>query len=167
MFLETSNSASHITTRFGRRCFRGKRGRSDGQPGCPRWLEFADDAEDPVACFERITKDPRLAEQIRERLENPWLGVRAKVKHLPIISGVLMEPRSSTGIFGPTGIALMVEQFRRSRDGDRYYYRNRFSMAEQTEVDAYTMAKVIRTVLGADVGVQENVFHVPPAGFFP
>jgi hypothetical protein len=142
-------------------------GRIYGQPGCPRWLEFADDTEDPVRCFERITHDRQLAEAIRERLENSWLGVRAKVKNLPIISGVLMESRSPDGLFGPTGTALLLEQFRRTRDGDRLYYRNRFSSAEQTEVDTYTMAKVIRTVLGADVGVQEDVFHVPPAGFFP
>jgi hypothetical protein len=137
-----------------------------GRPGCPRWLEHADQTDDPVACFEVITGNATLAAQVRERLLHPLLGVKAKVKNLPLFSGVLMESKFPGSIFGVTGRALIEDQFRRSRDADRHYYRNQFCDSDQAEVDSYSMAQVIRTVLGPDVGVQDDVFHVPPPGFF-
>ncbi|WP_437554848.1 peroxidase family protein [Sorangium sp. So ce367] len=137
-----------------------------GRPGCPRSLQHADDVDDPVACFEHIAGDSTLAAQVRERLMTPLLGVRAKVKHLPLFTGVLMEPKFPGSIFGATGRALIEDQFRRSRDADRHYYRNQFCGSEQAEVDSYTMARVVRSVVGPSVSVQDDVFHVPPPGFF-
>jgi len=137
-----------------------------GQPGCPRWLEFADDVDDPVACFQVVLGNATLASQVRERLLIPQLGVRAKLKHIPLFTGMLMEVKFPGSIFGPTGRALIEEQFTRTRDGDRFYYRNQFSAADEAEVDSYSMAKVLRTVVGPTLGVQDDVFHVPPPTFF-
>ena len=148
------------------RLVRGPERRLYGRPGCPRWLEWQDDQDDPVACFEAITEDAELAAQIREQLLNPYLGVAAKIKYLPIFTGVLMEPKLPGSIFGRVGRALMEDLLVRSRDGDRFYYRNQLSQQEQAEIESYSMADVVRAVLGPDVGVQDDVFHVPPPGFF-
>ena len=144
----------------------GGEGRIYGRQGCPKWLRYRDDLDDPVECFELITKDPAQAGLIREQLMNPLLGVKAKVKHLPMFSGLLMEPQEKGSILGYTARAILEDQFRRSRDGDRYYYRNQMSKDEIAEVESYSMAGVIRAVLGDEVGVQDDVFHVPPRGFF-
>ena len=81
-------------------------------------------------------------------------------------TGVVMEPKLCNGMFGYTGRALIEDQFARARDADRFYYRNQSSRSEEAQVDEYTMAKVIRAVLGDTVGVQDDVFHLPPPGVF-
>jgi len=60
--------------------------------------------------------------------------------------------------------ALVEDQFRRARD--RFYDRNTFDAEEVAEVDAYPMAEVLRRTIGDDVGVQSELFHSPPPGFF-
>ncbi len=149
-----------------RRLLAGPERRIYGRPGCPRRLEWRDDQDDPVACFEAITGDATLAAQVKEQLSNPFRGAAAKVKALPLFSGVLMEPKLPGSIFGRTGRALFEDQFIRARDADRLYYRNQLPAAEQAEIDGTSMADVIRAVLGPEVGVQDDVFHVPPPGFF-
>ena len=149
-----------------RRFIPGAQGWIYGQQGCPAWLQFKDDVDDPLACFERITADQNIAQLIKEQLKHPLLGVKAKIKHIPLFSGVLMEPKLDHGIWGITGRAIIEDQFCRVRDGDRYYFRNQMSADEIAQVDSYSMAKVIRAVLGEDVGVQDDVFHIPPDGFF-
>jgi len=148
------------------RFVRGRERRIYGRRGCPYRLLHRDDVSDPVACFELVTRDRDRARLIEDQLDNSLLGVKAKVKHIPLLSGVLMEPRQPNSILGQTGLAMVENQFRRSRDGDRYYYRNRLTEDEIAEVESYSMAEVIRAVLGPDVGVQDDVFRVPPAGFF-
>ena len=137
-----------------------------GRPGCPRRLVSRDDIDDPVECFNYITEDLEQAQLVLDQLSDPLLGVRAKVKHLPLFSGIHMEKPIGGGILGVTGRAIIEEQFLRLRDADRWYYRNHLADEDIAEVETYTMAQVVRDVLGDDVGVQDEIFRLPPTGFF-
>ncbi|HET9960511.1 MAG TPA: peroxidase family protein [Polyangiaceae bacterium] len=137
-----------------------------GSGGCPRSAEWDDASDDPPECFERITGDRARAELVRSLLQSPLLGVKAKVKHLPLMTGLLLEPRYASSLVGPTSRAIVEDQFTRVRDGDRFYYRNQMDADEVAWVEAFRMADVVRASIGADVGVQDDVFHVPPPAFF-
>ena len=149
-----------------RRFNSGWKGRIYGRSGCPIKLLLRDDLDDPVECFEIITEDHSKAQIIKEQLEHPLLGVKAKVKHIPLFSGLLMEPKVNNSILGFTARAIIEHQFRHARDSDRFYYRNQMSEQEIAEVESYSIAGVARAVLGDEVGIQDDLFHVPPPGFF-
>lgn len=149
-----------------RRFVRGWRGQIYGRKGCPAHLRYRDDIDDPVTCFQYITNDDEQARLIQQQLLNPLLGVKAKVKHLPLFSGVHMEKTVPGSIVGITGRAIIEQQFRRLRDADRWYYRNQFSIEDIAYVDRQTMATVVRAVIGENAGVQDDLFRLPPEDFF-
>ncbi len=106
----------------------------------------------PVESFSDITSDPELAaklEQLYGAVDNidVWVGGLAE-DHLP---GSSMGELFST---------VIVDQFERLRDGDRFYYENSFSGEQLEEIDNTTLADVIER--NSDVtGLQNNVFWAP------
>jgi len=73
--------------------------------------------------------------------------------------GMLAEDHMPDAMFGNTIMAIMVDQFQRLRDGDKFYYLNdpALSEAEKLEITNTTFRDVIMRNSGVDV-MQDNVF---------
>ena len=62
---------------------------------------------------------------------------------------------------GPLLQVILVDQFTRLRDGDRFWYQRSLSPTEQADVESLALADIIRlnTTIGAEL--QNDVFRVP------
>jgi hypothetical protein len=111
----------------------------------------------PVNTFEEISSDPTvqlLLESVYASVNDidPWVGALAE-DHLP-----------GTGA-GALIVAALVDQFTRSRDGDRFWYRNDpdFSAKTIAALEDMTLSRIIRLNSGI-THLQANVFFVPEPG---
>lgn len=81
---------------------------------------------------------------------DPWLGG-------------LAEDHVSGGAVGELVQAILVDQFTRIRDGDRFWYENNVALtaAEKNEIKATTLADIIRrnTAL-SKTDISDDVFHI-------
>lgn len=75
--------------------------------------------------------------------------------------GLLSEDHVAGSVTGPTLRAILIDQFVRLRDGDRFYYRNDTALASLwTQLEATRLSDIIRRNSGADL--QANVFFRTP-----
>ncbi len=72
--------------------------------------------------------------------------------------GGLNEPHVPESMVGPTFHCIMVEQFTRLRDGDRFYYEARLDPKLLDEVRSTTLAAIIRRNTEIGNELPENVF---------
>lgn len=81
--------------------------------------------------------------------------------------GLLSEDAVAGGVTGPTLRRILSQQFRRMRDGDRFFYLNDPDLAsERDELNNTTLAQVIER--NTDIrGLQRNVFFGPGQGRHP
>jgi peroxidase len=102
-----------------------------------------------VESFAEITSDPELQQQLED--------LYGSVDNIDLWVGGLAEdhvPGSSTG---PTIRAILIDQFERLRDGDRFWYQRVFSGAQLAQLERTTLADIIERNTGV-VGLQDNVF---------
>lgn len=78
---------------------------------------------------------------------DPWVGMLAE-NHMP------------GALFGETVMAIMTEQFRNLRDGDRFYYENdpSLSVMEKNWIRKNRLVDVLRRNTSINI-MQENVFY--------
>jgi len=109
------------------------------RPGCAGSDADDDDADDALACFREVCADVATAERLR--------AAYGKVKRIDAFVGLLIEKPVAGSAFGLTETAVIVDQFRRSRDGDRFWYENlengRFTAAEVAAIRERSLADVI------------------------
>jgi peroxidase len=76
----------------------------------------------------------------------------------------LAEPHVNSGFVGETFHAILVDQFTRLRDGDRFWYQNDlfFTGAQLTEIESTTLANIIRRNTHIGDELPGDVFHVQP-----
>ncbi|QDT93161.1 peroxidase family protein [Gimesia algae] len=107
---------------------------------------------DPVENFSDITSDPDVA----ARLETLY----GTVDNIDLWVGGLAEDHLPGSSMGETFSFIIIDQFQRLRDGDRFWYENVFSGKALDEINGTTLADVIER--NSDVsGLQENVFFAP------
>lgn len=107
---------------------------------------------DAVESFSDISSDPEVA----ARLE----ALYGTVDNIDLWVGGLAEDHVPGSSMGETFTAIIVDQFERLRDGDRFWYENVFSGDALNEINGTTLADVIER--NSDVsGLQENVFFAP------
>ncbi len=102
-----------------------------------------------VTTFSQVTAN-KLAQQtaadvsLQGRLKQAYPG---GVNTIDPFEGGLSEHHVAGSDVGPTFRAIMVDQFQRLRDGDRFFYLNETFDAEETNLfqQANTLAKVIMT----------------------
>ena len=129
-----------------------KRGRDHGLPdyniarsayGLPLARTFADVSSDP---------------DVQDALSRAY----GEVQHLDLWTGGLAEDRIPGALVGETFHTMMAEQFRRLRDGDRYWFENApYFLANPgllTEVRAATLADVIRRNTPIGDEISDTVF---------
>jgi peroxidase len=102
-----------------------------------------------VASFADITSDPALQAQLQE--------LYGSVDNIDLFVGGLAEDHLAGQSLGPTFTRIIVDQFERTRGGDRFWYENVFSGRQLDELRHTTLAQVIRR--NTDLtNLQDNVF---------
>ncbi len=111
----------------------------------------------PVAAFADISSDP----QVQQALEEAY----GHVHSVDLLAGGLAEDHLPGAMLGETFHAILVDQFRRLRDGDRYWFENdAYFLANPAllaEIRGTTLAEVIRR--NTDIGdeLPDRVFGGP------
>lgn len=103
-----------------------------------------------VTSFDQITSDAELAgklEALYGSVDNidPWVGI-------------LAEDHVAGGSLGELGRTILVDQFTRLRDGDRFWYENVFTGETLDVLQNTSLSDVIERNTGV-AGLQENVFY--------
>ena len=75
------------------------------------------------------------------------------------VGGLAEDPDSDgrDGLFGSTFSGVLRDQFERSRDGDRFWYENRFSGAELSDLNNLKLSDIIKRTTGVE-NIQDNAF---------
>lgn len=102
-----------------------------------------------VSDFWEITSDPDVAAKLRMICED--------VDGLDLWVAGLAEDHLPGSSMGETFTSILVDQFERLRDGDRFWYQNLFEEADLAELEETTLASVIERNSGIR-GLQANVF---------
>lgn len=118
----------------------------------------------PVSDFKRITPDRDLQKKLEDvygsvELIDPWVGG-------------LAEPAVRGAMVGATIQAVLADQFRRLRDGDRFWYQNHLSKELQRLVEGQSLAGIIKRNTKIDRELPENLWRVEkmpsgPGGMSP
>lgn len=131
-----------------------QRGRDHGLLSYNEWRAWCD--------LKRATKFEDLAEEItdheiRQKLEKLY---KNRVNHVDLWVGGVLEKVPKDAKIGRTFRCLLVDQFRRLRDGDRFYYRNIFNSDQIEELESKTsLAKIFCDNWDGNGGtVVRNVF---------
>jgi len=108
------------------------------QQGCAPEYESSP-GDDPLGCFMSITHDMEKAELLRQ--------LYGKVKYVDGFMGMMMEHTPTGSALGKTQGAIFVDQFMRSRDGDRWWFENTanglFTAEEVTTIKSRRLADII------------------------
>jgi hypothetical protein len=105
-----------------------------------------------VTSFAQISSDPTVQAQLE--------ALYGDVNHLDLLVGGLAEDHLPGSSVGPTFQAILVDQFQRTRAGDRLWFENTFSGAALGQLEQVTLADVIRWNTNL-TNVQDNVFFYP------
>ena len=105
-----------------------------------------------VQSFSDISSDPEVAAKLE--------ALYGTVDNIDLWVGGLAEDHLPGSSMGETFTAIIVDQFQRLRDGDRFWYQNIFSGDVVKEIHDTTLADVIER--NSEVsGLQDNVFFAP------
>lgn len=126
-----------------------QRGRDHGLPGYNEvrrnfGLKEADD-------FDDVTPNRDLAEDLED--------VYGDVEKLDIWVGGLAEPPVRGAMVGETIRTVLSDQFRRLRDGDRFWYENHFNEEMQRLLEQQTLARIVRRNTDIDDELPENLWQ--------
>lgn len=103
----------------------------------------------PVTSFAEITSDPELQQALAEAYGD--------VDNVDLWVGGLAEDHVSGGSVGPLFRAILVDQFTRLRDGDRFWYERELTGRDLRMVRQTTLADVIRRNT-TTTNLQDDVF---------
>lgn len=104
---------------------------------------------EPVTSFEQITSNPEIALALEQTYGD--------VNEIDVWVGGLAEDHLPGSSVGELFSAVLVDQFERLRDGDRFWYQNVYSGTELADIEATTLKDVIERNSNV-VGLQDNVF---------
>lgn len=104
-----------------------------------------------VTDFSDITSDVQLQQRLRQ--------VYGTVDNIDLWVGGLAEDHVAGSSMGETFQAIIIDQFTRLRDGDRFWYENIFDGEQLQLVESTTLADVIERNTTV-AGLQDNVFFV-------
>lgn len=118
-----------------------------GSAGCPLHLQLLDNMDDPLPCYLMITSNITVANQLK--------SVYRKVKLIDPIIGIQAEDKVPGTSFGRTGGHIIVDQFKRLQNGDRFFYKQliknkRFKKDQEQKILNTTMGEIIRRNLFED-----------------
>ena len=110
-----------------------------------------------VTSFDQINPDPSVHEALGEAYTSP-ADIDAWV-------GLLAEPHAPGALVGETLKRALADQFARLRDGDRFWYESYLPQDLVDQVNATTLADIIRRNTGIGSELSDDVFRVAPPAF--
>ena len=128
-----------------------QRGRDHGLPSYNQMR--ADFGLAPRGSFAEITSNV----DFQARLKSVYAGVN----DVDVWAGGLAEDHVPGALVGELFFAVLRDQFERLRDGDRFWYQLVFSGSELAELEATTLAEIIRRNSSIGHEMQDNVFMDP------
>ncbi|CAH3032723.1 unnamed protein product, partial [Porites evermanni] len=102
-----------------------------------------------LTSFSEITKDSDVASKMKD--------VYQDINNIDLWVGGLAEDHEEGSELGPTFRTIMVRNFLRIRDGDRFWYERYLSTEEIDKVNSMTLSKIIRMNTGFKTA-PDNVF---------
>ncbi len=105
---------------------------------------------EPVTSFADITSDPVLADKLEM--------LYGDVNNIDVWVGALAEDHVEGSSLGELNQAVIVDQFERIRDGDRFWYQNVLAGRELAEVENTTLSDIIERNTGI-TDLRDNLFY--------
>lgn len=105
----------------------------------------------PAQNFSDITSDVELQNRLR--------SLYGSVDNIDLWVGGLAEDHLPGSGMGATFQAILVDQFTRLRDGDRFWYENVLDDEQRLAVESTTLSDVIERNSNVD-GLRDNVFRI-------
>ncbi|MDB5325777.1 MAG: heme peroxidase [Phycisphaerales bacterium] len=102
-----------------------------------------------VTRFEQISSDPAVVAELK--------SVYKTVNDIDLWVGGLAEDHVAGSSLGQTFQKIVVDQFTRTRDGDRFYFENYLTGADLAQVKSTSLADIIQANTGVR-NIQANVF---------
>jgi peroxidase len=126
-----------------------QRGRDHGLPGYNQAREVL--GLEPASSFSDITSNVELQQQLASVYDN--------VDQVDLWVGGLSEDHVDGAMVGELLRTILVHQFTVLRDGDRFWYQNRFNSRQVEELQHTSLADIIRR--NTDIGAElpDNVFQ--------
>ena len=108
----------------------------------------------PLVTFSDIPSDSGVQDKLADAYKS--------VDDIDLWIGGLAENHVPGALVGETIHAILVDQFTRLRDGDRFWYQNDlfFTGAQLTEIENTTLADIIRRNTHVDNELSDDVFRV-------
>ena len=103
-----------------------------------------------VTDFSQITSDPAIAATLE--------SLFGSVDNIDVFVGGLAEDEHGNSMLGELFTTVIANQFADLRDGDRFFYENRFEGEELAFLQNVTLSQIIQQ--NTDIGhLQDDVFH--------
>lgn len=107
----------------------------------------------PARHFRDVHPDREIQDKLAE--------VYSDVDQIDLWVGGLCEPHVPGAMVGPVIHRIVVDQFVRLRDGDRFWYEHALAPEILELVEEQTLARIIRRNTGIGDEIQDHVFLVP------
>jgi hypothetical protein len=107
----------------------------------------------PAKSFSDISSDPTVAAR--------FASVYDSIDDVDVWPGAIAEDHVQGAMVGSLIYTVLVDQFTRLRDGDRFYYENALPQYLTEWVNKQTLADVIRRNTTIKNEMNDDVFHVP------
>jgi len=109
----------------------------------------------PLRKFSKISADSNVQAALSVAYDN-------NIENIDLWVGGLAETHVNGGFLGETFQAILVDQFTRLRDGDRFWYQNDPILTDEqkTEIENTTLADIIRRNTHIGDELPDDVFHV-------
>lgn len=127
-----------------------------GLSDCPANLESKENIDDPLECFLHITSDINVASKLKELYK--------KINKIDPIIGLQAEDKVGGTSFGRTSGNIITDQFKRLRDGDRFFYKNiwnTFGVHWKNVIENTTIGEILRRNMDDYFNYPDNAFIAP------
>lgn len=104
----------------------------------------------PASSFSDITDDSALVSDLAALYATP--------DHIDPWVGAMVEPRMDGSMTGPLLHAILVDQFTRLRDADRFWYQRVFSGDRLAELESTRLGDIVRRNSSAGPELPDDVF---------
>ncbi|XP_046815214.1 peroxidasin homolog [Vespa crabro] len=133
-----------------------QRSRDHGIPGYLEWRKYCNMSH--IETFDDLVvdiKDPKVRQKLRELYGHPG--------NIDVWVGGILEDQLPDAKVGPLFKCLLIEQFRRIRNGDRFWYENpsNFRPEQLAQIQQVTLARILCDNGDKIDRVQPNVFLLP------
>jgi peroxidase len=108
----------------------------------------------PVTRFEDINRDRTVLGELRAAYTSP--------ADVDLWVGGLAEADRPGSMVGETFTRILADQFRRCRDGDRFWYQHYLPRGLVRAVEQQTLASIIRRNTGIKTEISDTAFLAPP-----